>query len=172
MIVSNWISNNCKFAKFINNNCCFCDLCGTNLKAVDIYKDTELNISHMYEFGILYRCGCGKSEIWTNSIRNEQAFYNYLNKKTDYYMNGFCNDRFCPFCGSDIDVLENGVESKFKDGIWDRIGCYAGHKGDKHNTNIIIDFRAEIPEGNSIELENYYRQNIEKLKQLAPERNK
>jgi len=154
-----YINSMYKNAKFINNSCCVCALCSSPVQLVGLFRDSEVNINHIYSLGQLYRCSCGKSQIWTNSLRNPKNFVElHKNGQVDKYYNGFCNDRFCPFCGSDFDILKNGIN--FNGVFYDVIGCYKGYKTDKHNTNILIDFDKEDAE-NSIEaLKLFYQSKI------------
>jgi hypothetical protein len=54
-----------------------------------------------------------KSGIWTNSIRGEKEFLNIVFKnippENTFAASGFCNDLYCPFCYSWVDLLKNGL---------------------------------------------------------------
>lgn len=52
------------------------------------------NDKHLYTIGTLYKCRCGASSVWTNSIRNPVALLAFLDGTSTRYYQGFCNDLF------------------------------------------------------------------------------
>jgi len=84
-----------KRAKHASDHSHWCHLCGGDLKPVEITK----NRRHHFPWGMEHRCGCGKSGIWTNSIRNDVEFVEGITGIRHHHLaHGFCNDLFCPFC--------------------------------------------------------------------------
>jgi len=74
----NWYAGIIKFAKFINNKSALCEHCMTPL----IARGVSVNKRHMYPVGTNYICTCGKSNIWTNSVRNAEDFVAEVEGKT------------------------------------------------------------------------------------------
>lgn len=97
-----------RVAKFINDHTSMCLHCHGYLKPVAVEK----NPHHIYDIGTRFQCKCGKSRIWTNSIRGEKNLLKFFDGLLDYYHNGFCNDLFCGFTHKPIDVLKNGIQVK------------------------------------------------------------
>ena len=62
-----------KISKYINDECAICEHCGTFLQ----HKEITENNKHLFNIGFLYTCSCGKSRIWTNSIRDENALADF-----------------------------------------------------------------------------------------------
>ena len=112
-----------KQAKFLNNVSAFCGYCRTNLFA----QSVSLNPNHYYPIGTDFICTCGKSKVWTNSIRDEQALLSFFKglpgptNKTFYYQ-GFCNDKICGYCKRPLDTLENGATIPGHYQRYDRLG--------------------------------------------------
>lgn len=129
----------------------FCEACGEPLTFRGLREDTDVNISHDYSPGMLYVCGCGRSQVWTNSVRNPEELMRVIGGQQKHpYIAGFCNDKLCPICGGDIVPIKNGFESKWDpQKRYDLLGCYNGYRGDKHNQLIVYDFRKELGEDGS-----------------------
>lgn len=84
-----------------------CRYCLGELIAKDV-----IHGKHFFSPGQLYTCSCGKSKIWTNSVRFPEELKDYCdgkevisNKHPEYY--GFCNDLFCPVCWDNIRVIKD-----------------------------------------------------------------
>lgn len=129
----------------------WCLECNKPLKARGLVR----NKKHLYDIGILYSCPCGKGTIWTNSVRNERRLLAFFDRSSDRYTNGFCNDRFDGVPGKmdEVSFLKNGA-------IRDIIG--------NENTKVAIDRRSFLEEAEgSRALVDYYRENIDQLRELA-----
>jgi len=98
-----------RIAKHVSSTSHFCVKCKSNLIPRTITKNTR----HHFHWGILYRCNCGYSSIWTNSIRGEKEFidvvYNGKQVQNKSHENGFCNDKFCGECYNHVIPLKNSV---------------------------------------------------------------
>lgn len=98
-----------KKAKHISPISQYCIYCKNNITPHSFSR----NPKHHFPWGINYKCSCGKSGLWSNSIRGEQEFIDHVfnNKKLENFpfLEGFCNDLFCPICYSNIQVLKNGL---------------------------------------------------------------
>lgn len=93
-------------AKHWNMNTSFCRYCGKNLVPFDIVA----NKRHIFTWGQLFKCSCGKSGVWTNSVRDETEIQKIVaGEPLEGVQDGFCNDLFCPFCWEDVRPLQNGV---------------------------------------------------------------
>ncbi len=136
--------------KFINSKSHFCGLCKTPLRPLSVV----FNPKHIYTYGQMHICKCGKSRIWANSVRNEDKLVMFLNGQLDRYTNGFCNDPYCGFCFGYIYPLKNGVPSPFPEinynlDLW---GCPKGH-----NDNILVHGQAEWKENETGEIMAWYK---------------
>jgi hypothetical protein len=118
--------------KFMNDRSAYCGHCETPLRAVGIVNNNK----HIYERGQMRECNCGKSKIWTNSIRDLKALIDYFKGNSKSYYQGFCNDKFCGYCFSSIYPLENGVHMPFPHP--NRVDLYGCLKC-KDNQNILMD---------------------------------
>ena len=98
------------------------------------------NTKHLYTIGQLYSCGCSKSKIWTNSIRDEKNLLNFIEGKSSKYYQGFCNDLFCGFCYGTLLPLKNGYVIPEYDVRFDLYGCV------KCNNKIAINGHKKDPE--------------------------
>jgi len=98
-----------KIAKHVSETSHTCLYCDSILSPVGF----ERNGRHHFPWGITYKCTCGKSGVWTNSIRGPKEFmdvvFGNVPPENDTSWEGFCNDPFCPFCFQYIMVLKNGV---------------------------------------------------------------
>ena len=98
-----------KIAKHVSDHSHSCIYCKSFLKPSHFSR----NKRHHFPWGINYDCGCGKSGIWTNSIRGEQEFLDVVYKnspiRNNFTEKGFCNDLFCPVCFSFFGVIKNGL---------------------------------------------------------------
>jgi hypothetical protein len=95
-------------AKFMNDSTAVCLYCKGKLAASSVVQNKQ----HAYTIGTLFECPCGKSKVWTNSIRNPKKFLAFISGEAPRYTNGFCNDKFCGFTFDDdqLRVLEGGIE--------------------------------------------------------------
>jgi hypothetical protein len=147
----NWF----KLAKFINNKSAICGFCFQGLKPTKIMKNNR----HIYNIGTFYVCSCGKSSIWTNSLRNEDNFIKYIEEGTRYY-NGFCTDLFCGVCFSNIIPKKNGfMVNNF---VYDKFGCNSCNS----NQNILMDLDKEYKESETGQLVDWYKTNIDNIKNI------
>jgi hypothetical protein len=95
-----------KLGKHISNESHQCLYCGGFLRPTGFME----NRSHHFPWGILYECGCQKSQVLSNFIRSEQEFVAVISgKEWKSFWSGFCNDKFCPFCYSNLGVIFNGL---------------------------------------------------------------
>ena len=69
----------------------------------------------------MYKCDCGKSMVWTNSIRDIDAFFACLKDPSKRYYQGFCNDTYCGHCFRYLQPLQNSFE--YEGAYTDRWGC-------------------------------------------------
>lgn len=161
--------------KYLNSSATICGHCRTNLSP---QQDIIHNPKHFYSYGQMYSCPCGKSKIWTNSIRNVKNLADFMNKQCDIYHNGFCNDLFCGHCivpSHDKNVpctercfepiypLKTGVSVPFTLQRMDKFGC----KKCPQNQDILMDSFKKDKENDNIM--NYYKAHKDKLNTLADE---
>jgi len=96
--------------KYLNTRGTKCIHCNSNLYPTEL----AINPNHFYHIGIMYRCSnlCNRTQVWTNSIRGSQKGYrdliSYLQRDTDRFVQGVCNDLFCGKCFGYIQCLKNG----------------------------------------------------------------
>ena len=101
-----------KIAKHMTDTSTRCMYCYTPLVATAVTQSPR----HIYPLGQLMKCKCQKSQVWTNSIRDEAALLLFLRGELKDYYQGFCNDKYCPFCWGYIQPLNQGI-----------YGCEAGY---------------------------------------------
>ena len=77
-------------SKFFNEDSARCLTCEGRL----LPRGLAGNDKHLYTIGTLYKCRCGASSVWTNSIRNPVALLAFLDGTSTRYYQGFCNDLF------------------------------------------------------------------------------
>ena len=77
-------------SKFFNEDSARCLICEGRL----LPRGLAGNDKHLYTIGTLYKCLCGASSVWTNSIRNPVALLAFLDGTSTRYYQGFCNDLF------------------------------------------------------------------------------
>lgn len=147
-----------KIAKYTNNISSYCGHCGTHLETRSITR----NPSHSYPIGTNYVCRCGKSSLWTNSIRHEENLINFFEGKEQRYINGFCNDRFCGYCNRIVYPLQNGAKLEGHEQRFDRFGC----KSCVQNQKIMVDGRMEDGEGDNGDLMMWYKNGLARVKSL------
>jgi hypothetical protein len=138
--------------KFMNDKSYWCGYCRSPLKAVEM----QVNPHHIYEIGQLRSCQCGKSRVWTNSLRNPERFLMWLDGQIPYYTNGFCNDQFCDYCQQrHVIALKNGVPSPISrhPADFDLYGCPACAQ----NQNILGDAFLEDKENQTDGLKDWYK---------------
>lgn len=140
----------------MNSHSAICGHCLTNLEPKEIIENNK----HIYNIGTIYSCSCGKSRVWTNSIRNENDLIKFLEGKSDRYYQGFCNDKFCGYCFSNLYPLKTGYQIKGMEQSFDRWGC----KYHKQNQNIAMDGWKEDRENETNNMMDWYNNNIEKIK--------
>ncbi len=111
-------------------------------------------------------CRCGKSQIFSNSVRNKQNLLDFFVGKCDRHR-GFCSDLFCGKCLKEyIQPLENGVTpppSLHAIQKADRYGCPVC----KENQNILIFGDKKDPEGTPERLMNWYKRHLDDLKKAT-----
>lgn len=150
-----------KFAKFVNNHSAICEFCSKPLLAREIVQ----NLRHQFPIGIMYICSCGKSRIWTNSLRAPERFIQWVEGKINDnygYYQGYCNDKYCGFCFNYIQCLKNGISVSGHNRGFDRYGCE--HCSNQH---IAMDLFEENKEGDTGFLETYYKTNLSLVKSLV-----
>lgn len=148
-----------KTAKFMNPmspGSAVCGHCSTPLKPVGI----SVSDRHHFPIGQEWSCSCGKSKIWTNSIRDHEALIKHFEEGTPYYQ-GICNDKRCGYTGDWIVPLENGVEVPWTNQRMDRYGSRA-----EENQNIIMDISKELPENGDQPIIDWYRSRKDEIKRL------
>lgn len=143
----------------MNSHSAICGHCFSNLIPKDIVENTR----HIYTTGTMFSCDCGKSKVWTNSIRNEDSFVKFINGQSDRYYQGFCNDKFCGYCFGHLYPLQNGYQLPNIMQSFDRWGC------PKHpqNQNIAMDGFAEDRENETSNMTEWYKNNIDKVKSMV-----
>jgi hypothetical protein len=144
--------------KYMNDHSAICEHCHSPLIADRIVK----NPKHIYDIGQLRECDCGKSKIWTNSVRNEKSLLAFFRGEKNTwgetkYTHGFCNDKYCGYCFGYIQPLKNGV--RYRGESLDRYGC----ERCPQNQNILLDLRKEDKEGTPEWLIEWYRERKEQL---------
>jgi len=144
--------------KHVGENSCFCGHCESNLKVSEVIIG-----KHMYPIGQLLICGCKKSRIFTNTIRNVNSFIEYCEGEKHNYTNGFCNDKKCGYCFSYINPILNGVNIlNFRA---DKYGC---SKNCKDNQELLLVSKLNLPENDDTNNSfiDFYKKNLEKVKEL------
>ena len=98
-----------KIAKHVSDHSHTCIYCNSFL----IPSSFSRNSNHHFPWGIVYRCSCGKSGLWTNSIRGAKEFmdvvFGNIEVRNSSAEKGFCNDLFCPICFKWVLILKNGL---------------------------------------------------------------
>jgi hypothetical protein len=127
------------------------------------------NPHHIYNVGTMFTCRCDKSKVWTNSIRNEKAYLDFINGKTQRYFQGFCNDLFDGFdLARPLYPLENGISVA---GERVRADRYGSNKAGSKNTQIAVWHRNEDGETDGpVSLTNFYRKFQDKIEDLVRRR--
>lgn len=143
-------------AKYTNTFCGKCVECDDYI----FERGLIVNKKHIYDIGLMYACRCGKAKLWTNSIRNEKSFIEYIEGRTTRYTNGFCNDKYCGHCFKYIQVLKNGYEYPNAHRSADLLGCL------DCDNRIAYWFDLEEEENETEALERTYAKKLEKIKEL------
>jgi len=112
------------------NKTYICGECGGALDVVDVTH----NPRHFFNPGQKYSCPCGKSQVWTNSVRYLKELEKYCDgeqitgpKNPEVY--GFCNDKFCPKCGSYFSTIKNGqLQLDGKNIVWEDLENFEREK--------------------------------------------
>lgn len=147
-----------KQAKFITSESAMCGHCMSQLNVIDM----SINDNHHFPIGQDWSCSCGKSKIWTNSLREPEYFIAVLEGQEERYYHGICNDKFCGHCHRRIDVLENGYGIPGTIQRMDRYGC----RSCEVNQMLLMDGFKELREGETGPILEWYKGNLDKLKQL------
>lgn len=143
----------------MNDESAFCEFCHGPLVATEIV----INPKHIYDIGQMRKCKCGKSRVWTNSVRNETKLLAFFDGEADRYTNGFCNDKFCGYCFGYLYPLKNGVTAPWPaENRMDRYGCTKGH-----NENILMDCFQEGKENDTPPILAWYRAHQMELRKYA-----
>jgi len=123
------------------------------------------NPKHIYQTGTLFKCYCGKSAVWTNSIRGEKEFIDNLDNCEYKHKRGFCNDAFCGHCFEYIYPLKNG--ERFEGKSVDRYGCMKCEQ----NQQIMIDAWDKDKEGEETtqKLNTFYKKNADAVRKATEE---
>lgn len=118
--------------KFQNSASMKCLVCKQPLEPED---KPVINNKHHFNYGIIYKCSCGKARVWCNSIRNPQNFI----KDPQSYREGFCNDLYCGYCFS------TNIQARIKNGYtrgigvsYDLLGCRNPKCPEAQSDNAII----------------------------------
>jgi len=146
--------------KHIGDDSCFCGHCGSTLRAVDVIRG-----NHMYPIGQLLRCQCGKSRIFTNTIRDPERLIDHYETGAEY-TKGFCNDKRCGYCFAYLDPLLNGVDVLNAEYKADQLGCT---KHCENNQNLLAVGQLNLPEGDSTRQHfiDFYKRYLDKIKMLS-----
>jgi hypothetical protein len=152
------------FASFLetkhhNERSMTCGHCTYLLRHTNVTR----NPKHIYEIGTMFKCLCGKSAVWTNSIRgSEEEFIANLDKCNYRHTRGFCNDAFCGHCFGYVQPLKNG--ERFEGKYVDRYGC----EKCKQNQHIMVDLYDKDKEGEATtnKLLAFYQKNANAVRQV------
>lgn len=142
--------------KFANVNSMTCTQCDTYLQV----RGIVINSRHIYKTGQQWRCDCGKSQIWTNSIRSVNNLIQH-HETGSYYYNGFCNDLFCGICKRPVQPLKTGFV--YKNRRLDLFGCLEC----TGENQIVVDLEKFLYEGESDHLLEWYKERIEQFSSRA-----
>lgn len=152
-------------AKYMNNQTARCVKCKGVLRA----ESLAYNPHHIYHIGTMYECVCGKSKVWTNSIRDPVRLLAFWDgvitnpfRKEPKYTEGFCNDKYCGFTFTPLKVLKNGFPFKGAHRMADLMG------NPKHPTNnqIAFWFDMEWGETDTEGLMDWYKDHREDIEEL------
>ena len=144
--------------KYVTTRSVYCDQCKERLFPLEVVD----NPKHIYRYGQLWKCGCGTSKLWTNSVRNPEAFIESLNSSQPYAQ-GFCNDKFCGFCFAKMSYpTKNGVEASFP--YPNRMDLWTCPNG--HNQDLLMDGHREGGEGDIEPIERWWRRYAFLLKEI------
>jgi len=144
--------------KYISKKSHFCLYCNTFLRP----REVVVNKNHLYKIGQLWVCDGGESKIWTNSIRDEKRFIDFLDGKRSY-TSGFCNDKYDGYgLQKPVMPLKNGYlvpgHSQMAD-IW-------GVKGQPPNDKIAVWRNEEHLGGDTEEIKKWYREHRADIERL------
>lgn len=150
-------------AKYLNDHCAMCLECSGWLQPTHLAR----NDKHVFQIGTVYECGCGKSKLWTNSVRNENRLIWSVEGhpklgKLDYFQ-GFCNDLFDGFKFDEVTVLKNGVRVPGQQQEADIVG--------NANVKVAYWFDRDDAEGqeSSQKLLGWYLDHLDEVKALMKE---
>lgn len=147
--------------KYHNDDSMVCGHCGGSLKVKD---DIVTNQHHIYPHGQTYTCKCGKSSVWTNSIRNPEHFVAVGGSHKDYYQ-GFCNDTYCGHCHQSVGVLKTGDQMYPGGNHYERYGC----EHCDQNQRIFTGGSGLRKVPDNTEIHQWYGQRMSQLKKLVTE---
>ena len=144
--------------KYHNGVSMRCGKCSSYL----LVWDVKANLKHIYPVGQLFRClKCKDTALWTNSIRDPGAFFDWLDGKAENYTAGFCNDAFCGLCFGWIMPLKNGYE--FEGKRCDLYGCQRCPQ----NQKIVVDGYLKDREGDTKRIEGWYKMHRQETEKVA-----
>lgn len=147
--------------KFISEDSHFCELCKTPVTPISI----KFNPRHVYKYGQLHSCQCGKSKIWANAIRNVEKLIDHFQGSGNRYYQGFCNDPYCGFCITKyLYPLKNGVPSPLPH-IRNNLDLWGCSECD--NQHILVDGHQEHHEGDTGHIYNWYKNHIQELMEIV-----
>lgn len=150
--------------KHHNEKSMVCGHCRSFLDQTSIVN----NPKHIYSTGTMFRCRCGNSAVWTNSIRGDYEFVPNFERPDYDHRRGFCNDAFCGHCFGYFQPLRNGeCPPEFTDKYCDRYGCETC----KQNQQVYVEIYAKDREGSATtsKLLNFYRSRAAEVKTAAEE---
>lgn len=133
--------------------------CGHCMSPLNIIG-LKTNGRHHFPVGQQWECSCGKSKVWTNSLRDPDYFIKTIDEDDDKYYQGVCNDKFCGRCYSRIRVLENGFEIPGQMQRLDRYGCPRCEA----NQMLLVDGYKELGEGQDGPILKWYESRLSELK--------
>ena len=133
----NWYKHNIKIAKHVSNQSHFCGLCKTDLRPRSFLRNNR----HHFPWGILHSCDCGKSSLWTNSIRDGAEFMNIVfGDGTDVMRSGFCNDLYCGECLNSATYLKNGLNADSQNNFLVYVPAEERRNGRYHPVNDLENY--------------------------------
>jgi hypothetical protein len=141
--------------KFAKGGSYICELCNGSLYPLSITN----NPNHHFNPGQLMECSCGKSKVWTNSIRFPEDLIKWCDGEEvphhhDPTVWGFCNDEYCPYCWRPFRCLKNSYK---KNGtFFDLFGCESCQ--DNQHSLAVDGTRLGETEGQEY-LANWYKNN-------------
>lgn len=151
--------------KFQTSDSITCAYCGSKAKFIDVKQ----NKNHHFLVGQHFKCDCGKTQVWTNSIRNVPSLIRFIRGESNHYMEGFCDDLYCAHTYLRIRPAEEVEGDIGKYFIWERLDNKSGSVSVEGYPDLrfAVDYRQEYKEANSDKLIedylNFYGGDIEKM---------